>query len=269
MDLLEKLVDLLQTGNKVPLKHSLLIVSGIEDKAIGNDYLRKFGEIYHNFDVFARKKYGNAANIVKRAKALSEYLTTPLRYAIDKFLFNEVIDARLLSSPFVKHGNCMGLTCLYNALAEEDGIQTGIYKKRDHVFTRAFIDDKEYAIENTSPFGFDVRIESPIGVGFNLDLVAEVLATRRLSNFEESLRVLDFAKRISPKTSFIYFNSAVNYFNAGKMKQALGDINRAVEIDPFNPEGYRFRLEVKKALGDKEGAKKDKKRYKEVKKSNK
>lgn len=256
MDLLERLIDSLQGGNNIPLKHSFLIVSGIEDRDTGNDYLRKFDRIYHNYDIFA-KRYGNNATMIKRAQALSEYLTNPVNYKIKKFLFNEIIDARLSSSPFVKHGNCIGLTSLYNALAEEEGIQTGIYKRRDHILTRAFICGREYAIENTSSSGFDIRVESPAGIGYNLDLLAEILISRRFPNPDESLKMLNLAKIISPRTSLIYLNSAATYYNIGKVKQALGDINQAIEIDPLNPEGYKLRSKIRKLLGNKEGSKRD------------
>lgn len=259
MSLLEKLIDSLQSGKKVSLKHSLLIASGIEDEKIGNIYLRKFDRIYLNYDFFARNKYGSNANTFQRTQALSEYLTTPVNYKSDKFLFNEVIDARLSTGPFVKHGNCVGLTCLCNALAEEGGIQTGVYKKRGHILTRAVIAGREYAIENTSPRGFNIKLQNPAGRGSNFDLISDVLSSMIIGfgDFSEKLKILGLAKRISPRTSLIYFNSALVYYNLGKVREALEEIDQAIDIDPFNPDQYKFRSNVKKWLGDKEGAKRD------------
>jgi tetratricopeptide (TPR) repeat protein len=267
MDLLEQLIDFLHRGSNIPLKHSFLIASGIKDKSVGDDYLRKFDKIHSKYDIFAKKKYGNNMTALKRAQALSEYLTSPVRYDSNKSLFNEVIDARLSSSPFVGHGNCLGLTCLYNALAEEDNILTGIYKRIEHVFTRAFIDNRQYAIENTSPFGFDIKIDGLVGVGSNLDLLSGVLMVKRESNDEEFLRRLNLAKIISPKMSLIYFNSSKVYCNLERLEEALEDINHAIEINPFDPEEYSFRSEIKNLMGDRKGARNDRKKSREVKRS--
>lgn len=277
MDLLEKLVDSLENKRRIPLKHSLLIVSGIEDKRTGDKYLKKFDRIYKNYTLFIKENYGSNLSDLKKAEHLSEFLTNPIRiflfdkrgiYKNNKFLFHEVIDARLSINPFSKRGNCIGLTSLYNALAQEDGIYTGIYKEREHVLSRVIISDREYAVENTSTQGFNVRICGPVGKGSNNDLLADVLVSRNYPGVDETLKVLGLAKRISPNTSLIYFNLAVFNHYIQKDKEALEEINKSIEIDPFNPKQYKFRSEIKKLLGDRGGARKDKKRYRELKKIN-
>ena len=128
--------------------------------------------------------------------------------------------------------------------------------------------DREYAVENTSTQGFNVRICGPVGKGSNNDLLADVLVSRNYSRVDETLKVLGLAKRISPNTSSIYFNLAVFNHYIQKDKKALEEINKSIEIDPFNPKQYKFRSEIKKLLGDREGARTDKKRYRELKKIN-
>ena len=263
MDLLEKLIDSLHRGKTVPLKHSLLIVSGIDNKNIGNRYLKKFEKIQRNYQDFEKRKYGRSLCEVDKARALSDFLTSPIRYDGNKFLFHEIIDARLSLNPFVSHGNCVGLTCLYNALAEEEKIFTGIIKERDHVLSRVIISEKEYYIENTSKFGFNIHIERPAGRGSNLDLIAEILMSGEYE-LDENIKIINFAKVISPRSSLVYFNSAIAYLNKGDEHQALKEIDEAVELDPFNPQYYKLRYDLRKRMGDHEGSKRDRKKYKEI-----
>ena len=75
---------------------------------------------------------------------------------------------------------------------------------------------------------------------------------------------LELAKKISPRTSLIYFNSAIIYYSAGETKKALLEVDKAIEIDPFNPKQYEFKYKLEKLLGDKSGARRDKRKYKEL-----
>lgn len=264
MPLLNKLIDSLQEGRKIPLKHSFLIASGIENKRVGENYLKKFDRVYNNYVCFTKGKGRYNTNNLEKAKLLSEFLTNPIKYKKNKFLFPEVIDARLSKSPFSRHGNCVGLTSLYNALAEEEGIYTCIYKQRDHILSRVIISGKEYAIENSYSYGFNVKVGNPAGKGSNLDLLADILLSRHFSDISKELEILELAKKISPRTSLIYFNSAIIYYSAGETKKSLLEVDKAIEIDPFNPKQYEFKYKLEKLLGDKSGARRDKRKYKEL-----
>ena len=264
MSMLEKLADSLKSGKKVSLKHSLLIASGIEDTWQGNSYFEKFYRIYDRFSSFAKARYGSNADIVKRAMALSEYLTSPVNYQDNKILFNEVIDARLSMNSLVGHGNCVGLTSLYNSLAEEDGIITGLVRARDHVLTRVIVGKSEYFIENTSANGFGVKIEYPARRSPNHDLISEILMMRPFIGRREAIVAIDLAKALSPEMSLVYFNSASYLFSQKMNNEAMEDLDKAIETDPSNPSFYKARSYARKALGDLRGWKEDFRKYNEL-----
>ena len=279
MTLLEKLVDFLEEDKKIPLKHSLLIASGIEDLKTGEKYLKKFHKIFKKYQNFSKSYLGSHYGMFENAKALSVFLTTPIRYTSHKFLFNKVIDARLSINPFIRHGNCLGLTSLYNALAEEQGIVTGVYKKRFlekknffslskkemeyHLLSRVIILGKEYAVENTSQYGFNIILKGLVGKDSNNLLVANTLLSRK-GNPKERAKLLNFAKRISKKDSLIYLNSSMNNYCLGQLTFAFEDINKAIEIDPSNPAHFKFRAKLKQEFHDRKGAKKDRKKAREL-----
>lgn len=266
MNLLEKLVEALQEERRIPLKHSLLIVSGIEDRRTGNKYLEKFDEIYKQYDFLLKEKGLFYSDKLKKAEILSEYLTMPVRYNKHKFLFHQVIDARLSKNPFCKHGNCIGLTSLYNALAQKENIYTGVYKQRSHIFSRVIISNREYAVENTYKGGFNVKIKGHYGKNSNNELLASILVSRNFKNIKDKMRSLELAKKISPRTSLIYLNIAICEYELGRYSLALEEINKAIQIDSKDFRKYEIRSRVKNKLKDYKGSKEDRKKYKKLRK---
>lgn len=265
MSLLEDLAEALEKNKDIPLKHSLLIASGIENKKKGNKYLEKFDKLREEYHLFIDKKKKFMEKDINKAANISEFLTSPIKYNKNKSSFHKVLDARLSKNPAKGHGNCVGLTSLYNALAQEEGLKTGIYKQRGHVLSRVMIPGKEYAVENTCKRGFNIKLTGLVGKGSNNDLLAEVIISRDFLNPKNRIEALDLAKKISPSTSLIYYNSAVLRYNLQDYNQALEDMDEAIKIDSKDWKKYQFRSKLRKKLNDYQGYKKDKKMYKHLK----
>ncbi len=246
MKLLEELIDSLYKGVHIPLCHSFLIASGIEDKQVGKEYLEKFKAIYKSYQDFERSRYNGRISPLEKARSLFDFLSDKIKFEKDKFLFYEVIDARYSSS--ISCGNCLGLTCLYNALVEEEGIPTGIIKKREHVLTRINTNGREYYLENTNRNGFDVIIKDLAGRGTNFDLMAYIIMARvNGQSFDNAIKMINLAKTISPRTSLIYSNLAAIYFNKGDERSALENIEKAIQLD-HNPIFYKLKDEMDRQI---------------------
>jgi Flp pilus assembly protein TadD len=76
-------------------------------------------------------------------------------------------------------------------------------------------------------------------------------------NFTEALVFFNKALELEPSQPDFLSDRAVTYFHLNKKDLAMIDLNHAQELDPKNPYRYSSRAFVKDSLGDLEGAIKD------------
>lgn len=72
--------------------------------------------------------------------------------------------------------------------------------------------------------------------------------------FEPALQLFNKALELDPDQPDYLSDRAVTYFHLGKKDLAMIDLNRAQQLDPENPYRYSSRAFVKDSLGDIEGA---------------
>ena len=136
-----------------------LIASGVEREGL-RVYL---GKIAYLVQLISRDIPLGLAE-VERARAIFDWLwrSKPNRYKSGgNFTLTEVIDAQLGEGEWV--GNCLGLTTLYNSLAQRLGIEAVVihlenaFGRGPHVLSRLHTDKGSVEIENILPQGFDYR----------------------------------------------------------------------------------------------------------------
>lgn len=113
----EDLFEGVKSGKFFSLTQAAFIVSGVDSSQMLGVYMRKFYSIVAHLrgDV---KGYDEV-----KARTIFDWLwkTKPRRYQLGgNFKLTQVVDAQLGETE--KVGNCLGLTLLYNSLAQEFGL---------------------------------------------------------------------------------------------------------------------------------------------------
>lgn len=147
-----------------------------------------------------------------------------------------------------KHGNCLGLTSVYLALAEKLKIPLGGVYVPGHCFVRyegsgnrinietgegggerknAWY-SKKYRLKDGSPYLRTLGRREMIGVY----LKSLGAAYSRKGRDEEALRIYREAANFFPTLPDAYFNAGVSFQKMGKMEDAVAQYRRALALDP-------------------------------------
>jgi len=255
---------------KCSVERALLVVSGLQSEEEVAEYQRKLDYIQNDFEEMY-SRYADLGDEVQTARTLFDYLweTKPHRYNSDFFL-DKVIDNQLDGDWNKAVGDCVGLTSLYSVLGVRLGLDLAVLNgkmhpsdKSDHVLNVLTAEDGEIAIENTSPFGFDEKLNEFQRQNFKkYDLAFLVLSAYNsignakcgLEDFKGAIRDYDQALELKPDCAFAFNNRGNAKSCLGDFKGAIVDYDRALELNPDNVSAFYNRGTAKQDLGDFKGA---------------
>ncbi len=216
-----------------------LIASGIKSSADLNSYLAKLNTLYQQ----ATSEIHTGSKL-KKAQAIFDWLwaNKPNRYQYQgNFRLQDVLDAQL--DPNMEHvGNCLGLTVLYNALAQRCGLDMkAVYLEEahgrlSHVFSTLVRGDITIDVDNIFPFGFDFKdhLDSAGRVLWgNSELIADIYHSIGWALHEQGKlegAILNYSKaiRLNPKYAKAYLNRGIALSMLGREKEARKDLEKQV-----------------------------------------
>ncbi len=227
-------------SRKPDLAWGALVASGVNDQQTLNGYLDKIDILCQDFQMPSPAK----ANLQK-AKALFDWLwSTKLdRYEPQgNFRLISVIDAQLDPSAD-KIGNCLGLSLLFNVLAQKQGLKVKAIHLEDargmgpHVISILSIARNQIDIENTLPNGFDFKehLKNPSREEWdNVDLIADIYHSIGNELFERNEleeAIINYTKAIHLNHNYIkaYLNRGIALAMLGQEAAAMTD------LDKYNP----------------------------------
>ena len=155
-----KLEKTLLEGEKIDLAQGALIASGIETGHEFNRYLAKIDQLCQR----TAEGLPDESSDLEKAKGIFNWLwrAHPHRYEYGgNFKLTDALDAQLSEREQVS--NCLGLTLLYNVLAQRFGLEVRAAYLEDafglgpHLFTVLYIGRRAIDVENIFPNGFDYR----------------------------------------------------------------------------------------------------------------
>jgi len=188
--------ELLEDAEKGTLSMSLpqaaFIASGVNSSQL-QEYMKKFYDMIT--DLRDRVKRHDQ---VKDAEIIFNWLwkKNPYRYELEgHFRFTQVVDAHLDETERV--GNCLGLTMLYNSLAQELNLSIKAahldnFMGRPHVFSILYTEMSMIPIENifTDGFDYDPHKHNPQLVEWaNIHLIADLYNSRANEEGDDELRM--------------------------------------------------------------------------------
>jgi len=235
---LEKTLLKSAVDEKIDLAQGALIASGVNDEREFNRYLAKIDRLSR--EIAQAKKRSD----VERAREVFNWLwqARPGRYEYrGSFKLSDVLDAQLGESE--KVGNCLGLTILYNVLAQRSGLMVKAVHLEDafgigpHVFTMLRIGGRSIDIENIFPHGFDYR-----GHKGNLqreewgdrELIADVYHSVANGSFEQgkwgsAIENYDKAIVLNPKYTKARLNKGIALAELGRVEEASELFREAIQ----------------------------------------
>jgi len=216
--------------NDMDLMAGALIASGVSDEGQLKRYREKMNGLCQAIAP------AGAASDVERAEQVFQQLwkSKPHRYERGgNFRLSEVIDAQLGESPRV--GNCLGLTILYNVLAQRLGLEVeaiyldDVFGIGPHVLTLLRVGERSIDIENMLAHGFDYgghRDHPRRRQWGNKELVADVYHSMgngffHRGNLERAIHNYDEAIRLNPGYATPRFNKGIALVELGEIDQAM------------------------------------------------
>jgi tetratricopeptide (TPR) repeat protein len=216
-----------------------LIASGVNSSVDLDNYLAKLNTLYQQVapEIPTRGQ-------LQKAKALFDWLWTkkPYRYQYQgSFRLTHVVDAQL--DPRIESvGNCLGLTVLYNALAQRCGLEMkAVYLeeahgRRSHVFSTFIRGNNTVDMDNIFPNGFDFKdhLHNPERVLWgNSELIADIYHSIAWALHEQGKldsAILNYSKaiRLNPKYAKAYLNRGIALSMLGREAEAMRDLERQV-----------------------------------------
>lgn len=220
------------------LAEGALIASGVRSRERRESYLVEISIVAEQV-----KKEMPKDDAVALARYLFRWLWRgkPSRYQPGgEFRLHRVIKNQL-DSKRGGVGNCLGLTLLYNVLAQRLGLEVkAIYlerafEDRPHVLTLLIAEDKAVDIENILPNGFGYRGHwSKLGrqVWGDGELVADVYLSRgndffQQGKFKQAVGCYRQAIRLNPRYTKAYLNCGMALTQLGRLEEARMDLGRA------------------------------------------
>jgi len=174
------------------LQKAAFIASGIASSQV-EGYLKRFSSITNDL-----KDSIKGHDKAEKARSIFNWLwkTKPRRYELGgNFKLTLVIDAQLKDTE--KVGNCLGLTILYNSLAQDFNLPVKAayldnFLGFSHVFSIFYLESSRIPIENVFPNGFDYdpHKNNPRIVEWdNIHLVADIYNSRANDEDNDELRM--------------------------------------------------------------------------------
>ncbi len=223
-----------EKGGGIDLAQGALLASGVETMKELNRYLKKIDRLCQRIaDVLGSTL--ERGNDREKARGVFQWLwqIKPTRYAYaGSFRLSEVLDAQF--GDIEKVGNCLGLTVLYNVLAQRFGLEVKAAHLEDafgrgpHLFTVLYAGEITIDIENIFPDGFDYRghpgTEQREEWG-DRELIADIYYSVAneffLSrNWEQAVAYYDKAIKLRPKNTRAYFSKGIALVELGRVEEA-------------------------------------------------
>jgi len=216
-----------------------LIASGVKNQRDLENYLTKIDKLYEQL-----QRQIPARAELQKAETLFDWLWAgkPNRYQYQgSFRLMDVVDAQL--DPSVERvGNCLGLTVLYNALAQKCGLEMkAVYLeeahgRRSHVFSTLVRGNITIDIDNIFPNGFDSKdhLDNPERVFWgNSELIADIYHSIGWALHEQGKldnAILNYSKaiRLNTKYAKAYLNRGIALSMLGREEEARRDLERQV-----------------------------------------
>ncbi|MCX7820715.1 MAG: hypothetical protein N2258_03470 [Brevinematales bacterium] len=231
--------NIVKDTDKYPLKISTLIASKV--KNISN-YIEKI----NNFEVFVSNKF--STDRLRNAKIIFDEMHKNFlkKYGVNYYFLDELIDRGFF--------NCMSATAFYSILLEDFGYEFKAIGLPTHIFTLLLLDGREIDIENTSPYGFDIRTNLSAQesfrrlTGFNYtrdtnlveifdkkgilaSLYANIAAIElNKKNYESAFQNVVKAYMIYPYMTLIKTNTVTIYFEYCLYLERLKEYEKALEV---------------------------------------
>ncbi|MBA7612180.1 hypothetical protein ES703_19415 [subsurface metagenome] len=230
-----KLADMeatLVTGGVMDLAQGALLASGVNNEHVLARYLAQIDELCHQIGAEAASDQGGD---LEKAQGIFHWLwrAKPRRYQYQgKFKLSDILDAQMGEKDEV--GNCLGLTLLYNVLAQRFGLKVRAVQLEDafglgpHVFTVLDAAGRSIDIENAFPHGFDYRghLENPQRQEWgDRELIADIYHSVANSLFEQgelesAIRSYDKTIRLNPKYTKARLNKGIVLVELGRVEEA-------------------------------------------------
>ena len=216
-----------------------LIASGVKNQKDLENYLSQIDTLSEQL-----RRQIPARSELQRARALFACLWTkkPGRYQYQgSFRLPDVVDAQL--DPSVERvGNCLGLTVLYNALAQKCGLDMkAVYLeeahgRRSHVFSTFVRGNIAIDIDNIFSNGFDSKdhLDNPERVLWgNPELISDIYHSIGWALHEQGKldnAILNYSKaiRLNPKYAKAYLNRGIALSMLGREEEARRDLEQQV-----------------------------------------
>ncbi len=224
---------------QLDLAWGALIASGVKNSVDLDSYLAELNKLYQQ--VAPEITTGSK---LKKAEALFDWLwaNKPCRYLYQgNFRLQDVLNAQLDPSA-ERVGNCLGLTVLYNVLAQRCGLDMkAVYLEEahgrlSHVFSTFVSGNITTDVDNIFPFGFDFKdhLDNPERVLWgNSELIADIYHSIGWALHEQGKlegAVLNYSKaiRLNPKYAKAYLNRGIALSMLGREDEARRDLEKQV-----------------------------------------
>ena len=228
-------------GSQNPdLSSGALVASGIDSRRSLSNYLYRIDMLCQQMTSIVPD-----GDEVKKAKALFDWLWSakPDRYEHGgNYKLTVVIDS-LIDPASDKVGNCLGLTLLYNVLAQKIGLCTKAvyleeaFGRESHVLSLVDCNGVTLDIENIFPYGFDFKehIDNPQRVLWgDKELIADIYHSigwglHELGELDDAIHNYTKAIWLNPRYSKAYLNRGVALSMQGRYDEAEIDLHIANE----------------------------------------
>jgi len=218
-------------GDDVGLAKSALVASGVETRQELNRYLDMINRLYRAIT----DTIPDDSDAVKKARGIFDWLWQgkPDRYAPQgSFRLTQVLEAQAGAGGRV--GNCLGLTILYNVLAQRFRLAVraayleDAFGRGPHVFTVLKDGKRTTDIENILPDGFDYqdhRKATPREVWRDYELIADMYHSignelAASGDWEKAIENYDKSLRLNPEYSRAYLNKGIALVELGRLDKA-------------------------------------------------
>jgi len=235
---LSKIEKKLFSGTRLDLAQGALIASGVKTQKELDSYLSKISMLCKHIEAETTGDYE-----LQKAKSLFDWLWQKKPNRSERqgsFKLTEVIDTQL-DPDIEKVGNCLGLTVLYNVLAQSLGLEVksihveDAFSKGPHVFSTLYTAQGTIDIENILSSGFDFKghLHNPQRTEWDdAELIADIYHSIGNQYFEQrdlenAMQSYTKAIKLNPRYTKAYLNRAIALFLLGRDEEARQDFDHA------------------------------------------
>lgn len=229
-------------GKTLDLARGALVASGARNQAELERYMSRMESLCQQLPSAVR-----AGGTASKARSLFDWLWTTKAGRNESggsFRLTQVVDAQVDSSA-AKVGNCLGLTLLYNVLAQRVGLDVqavyleAVAGRLSHVISMLVSGQKRIDIDNIFPDGFDTKdyLDSSLRVEWgDAELIADVYHSIGWELHEKGKledAVVNYSKAIwlNPKYVKAYLNRGIALSMQGREDEAKRDL----EVGQYQP----------------------------------